>query len=63
MGIEKAQIKSLTKKELSRLFVRDGLNIILQTINVTGEDRFVIDFFVNKHQLKHLQNMGYEVYN
>lgn len=63
MGISKAQIKSLTKKELSKLFANNNLNIILQTINTTGKGKFVVDLFINQDQVGYLENLGYEVVN
>ncbi len=61
MGISKAQIKSLTREELSKLFVINKLNIILQTINTTDKGKFVVDLFINQDQVAYLENLGYKV--
>ncbi|MHA2099738.1 MAG: hypothetical protein ACW99A_13765 [Candidatus Kariarchaeaceae archaeon] len=61
MGILKAQIKSVTKEELSKLIVDENVEIILQAIERTEDGKFSADVFFNGDQVEDLKKKGFDI--
>jgi hypothetical protein len=61
MGILKAQIKSVTQEELSKLLVDANIEIILQAIERTEDGKFSAEVFFNGDKVEDLRKKGFDL--